>query len=1406
MAKAVVINPLIDTLPFNEALSWEKFQVFCTDLLYKTVDSIDTREFLLKGSSQQGIDVYSVPRNGEKITVAQCKLMEYLGPQQVLNLIDEFLKGSLVRDTGQFILCTSADLGRLRDEEGTIYEAKRKLQPYGIHFIVWDQRGLSRELRSNSPDLINIVYRYFGEQVASAFYGNVWADYIRKLKTIQKRTYPFPIDYIERNVISYQERLSKGKDDNWYFWGLHDKQTLASLIESSIGKESKRILLLSTAGYGKTEELKHLAGYFSNNEKLVHPIRFFLRDYEGQSIEEILTGYDLDWRNIPNEYLLLVLDGLDEISQQQFQTFINRLNAFIELHPKSNVVVSSRYNFYNVRSNELRGFDICLLNPLSHYDIEAYLDKKLGDRKQLFTDILAERYFTDYLDNPYYLTRLTRFYNENVGTFPKNKSELFEKIQFEKVERDADRYRIPELKKQLLPVARKIAFCMTIAGKSSLTDEELTTIVHNAEVRENLKHFGIFNRSSESVDSWTFEHKNLQEYLCASVFVSRSFSEVQRIISFKHDTEKLLPRFLNTVSFLFELAGKESMLFQDLFSWINSTEPELLIRFEREQLSLETRRKIFEKIFNSYKSKGITLRISQHLSTNELASFVEVDEWMISYLGKELRDGLSSGLAYDALEIIGAHKRPFLVQDLIQDLLFFVLNNSYSTFVKAHAIEVLSETGLASQNTFERILSSTIMLQDFEIRRACISLLSKADYAEEYLDFILSSIPVFEAGQREMTWAGSDSMIKALLLRFDKPLSIKHIFQYCVTNSNMISLHSNYKEFHFELNEVKTLLAKGAIAYKENKAILPVIYRLFCNLEYLVVWNEWFAPFKEFFEKTCGTKVIFTKFYRYGKEKREMMSFADEEDCDFLTTKFENGELDQQQMTLFQNALSWVDYRLFRRWNQKLNEITKNTFVYQDLDVNYNEIDEVQEKKNQYLLLDKKLFLEEANAIFDIVCKDKISSSELWVFSNKDLKKFRASIVLNAIRDECRSDSEKVISRGRFMESFGSQIKWEGFIVTTVKNWLEARDAKPIIPEVRKKVEEWCTGRIEALSFEGAIRDSDQPGSFTMNSHRDFVINLFLKLKIDIEDRLLLKLLPMDINSFSNSEESIGSLVIEKVKDRCLLKETVLKNIKNGGLASPVLSNHFTICHRLKYTECLGYLYRAIIDNTHFNEYTRKEIAEYYLDLGGNILDFERYLTIPEESENSRYAAWQWYLIENFLVHSPQKVKDILLQILNDEKQTTNKIKASECLIRISQIEGLTYWANHIKQFGEIPMRRHWENLQEGIIGMPSDAAIRVFFDVLEHFFKQESASNRDSREIDDMVFAGLISLSKKDHANYLVIKNKILKIVESNFGLSNLDKLIIFSERLTQNYFESFVQEMDISSANLIYEQFVVA
>ncbi len=157
-----------------------------------------------------------------------------------------------------------------------------------------------------------------------------------------------------------------------------------------------------------------------------------------------------------------------------------------------------------------------------------------------------------------------------------------------------------------------------------------------------------------------------------------------------------------------------------------------------------------------------------------------------------------------------------------------------------------------------------------------------------------------------------------------------------------------------------------------------------------------------------------------------------------------------------------------------------------------------------------------------------------------------------------------------------------------------------------------------------------------------------------------------------------------------------------------------------------------------------------------------------------------------------------------DPKQSSNKAKASRYLKELSKLEGLVFWCEYVKSHGESPIESHWVNLQDSITNMPPDETIKLFFSLMMHYFENNMQSKKwIPHSVEDMVFTSLMAISKKDHANYIVIMNKLSKFIQNSSDKPFYDSIVYFSERLTQNYYEAQLQEIDISSAYLLFKQF---
>ncbi len=147
---------------------------------------------------------------------------------------------------------------------------------------------------------------------------------------------------------------------------------------TSVIQQKKLIVLLGDAGVGKTTEFLRVASYFYKEECGLYSIFISLNKYV-QSLTELLPP---NWNDIPENQLLLILDGLDEIESKNRNDFIRQIELFAEQHPTSHVCISCRTNFYRSETQQSSGtlnkFSSYTLLNLSSEEIEKYIGIRLG--------------------------------------------------------------------------------------------------------------------------------------------------------------------------------------------------------------------------------------------------------------------------------------------------------------------------------------------------------------------------------------------------------------------------------------------------------------------------------------------------------------------------------------------------------------------------------------------------------------------------------------------------------------------------------------------------------------------------------------------------------------------------------------------------------------------------------------------------------------------------------------------------------------------------------------------------------------------------------------------------------------------------------------------------------------------
>lgn len=165
--------------------------------------------------------------------------------------------------------------------------------------------------------------------------------------------------------------------------------TSASDIFDNIGT-GRTLLILGEPGSGKTVTLLKLAESLikraENNLSQPLPVvvnlsswakqRKSINDWLAQELFEIYqVSQFLGKTWVAQEQLVLLLDGLDEVSAQYRDACVQALNQFIQAHGRTEIVVCSRIRDYETFSERLKLRSAIYVQPLTSQQITLFLEQ-----------------------------------------------------------------------------------------------------------------------------------------------------------------------------------------------------------------------------------------------------------------------------------------------------------------------------------------------------------------------------------------------------------------------------------------------------------------------------------------------------------------------------------------------------------------------------------------------------------------------------------------------------------------------------------------------------------------------------------------------------------------------------------------------------------------------------------------------------------------------------------------------------------------------------------------------------------------------------------------------------------------------------------------------------------------------
>jgi serine/threonine protein kinase len=186
----------------------------------------------------------------------------------------------------------------------------------------------------------------------------------------------------------------------------------------------RTLLILGSPGAGKTTTLLELArDLISRAEQDINqpiPVVFNLSSWTNCGkladwiLQELNTKYQVSkpigraWLN--REQLLLLLDGLDEVSIQHRQACVEAINQFIHDRTSTEIVVTSRIKDYEILSKQLKFQGAIFIQPLTLDQIYVYLNRAGIELEAIKNTLQADTTLQELARSPLMLSIITLAY------------------------------------------------------------------------------------------------------------------------------------------------------------------------------------------------------------------------------------------------------------------------------------------------------------------------------------------------------------------------------------------------------------------------------------------------------------------------------------------------------------------------------------------------------------------------------------------------------------------------------------------------------------------------------------------------------------------------------------------------------------------------------------------------------------------------------------------------------------------------------------------------------------------------------------------------------------------------------------------------------------------------------------
>ncbi|MCP4345350.1 MAG: TIR domain-containing protein [Desulfobacterales bacterium] len=1126
------------------------------------------------------------------------------------------------------------------------------------------------------------------------------------------------------------------------------RSKLSQDIVNLVSKQN-RIALTGDAGTGKTTTLKMIAWHFSKEDALFYPLLISLNKCsENLPLVKLLP---LTWTGIPEKQLLIILDGLDEVDSRNRKNVIDEIEWLADSYPLSHIIVSCRTNFY--QSGTLKGFSSYVFDELAYEEIQKYIEKKLHKWTDEFYKAIDQNQLGELLEIPFYLIYLVEIYQNDA--LPTNKAEIFERLLFERRQYDAEHFKttlaLDEKRNQIIDTLERLALCMETLCRNYITDDEFQQIIPDEDSREIIKYCTLWNAAKLQ-----FEHNNFQEYLAARILSRQSFEIIKEFISFKPDYKKIIPSWVNTISFILSISDD-----QKLFNWILDNEPEIAVKFEPDKIEASDKIRIFKNIFNNYKRKQIWID-SEKFNFRELGRFGQSDE-IIEFLLAEAENPAHYTTLNESIKLLWVMKLPEkFKQRAVNLLVSSALNNDIPEHVQNTPLLALADLKLNSREIVEKITSELRYSDNPWTRYGLYYFLHNSDYLDENIDVFLEGLkylrfnrfdPLSNIKRPRLT---NETWELKIGLTKDKSCeSIKKILIH-FEEHGMDLLNISLKD-----EDISIIADNASKAYYKDNSVFEYALNFFpvCRRS----GQERANSFILFFDKTNTRLRAFQEILCKEDDGkwRLLAVLADEKCMNFFAEQYKENKITDSDVWNFQNNLALETNELYLPFNKLINEVSDNKFI---LPQRQNFEKEKKDRSRQHdinLLFDKQAFLDEIKHIFDSEQKQNLTSDELihFYWPEKDYSDLAVEKLDSIADDQSVSYEQAVETINRW--------DWNWFCISNIYNYLINDEATKLSQKQEKWIADWCYSRIDKVDFK------------TENYVWDAIYLWYFLKRLDLNYP---KNVLLDMLSFDYMHNDIECL--EERLNKSDMTSRILENLEQGITVDNVLKNHIDYCKRHRIKQGIKFAIREIA-NTEKEKYdeVRRVALETVCELSYTLSELEEIL--PQITDD-----FKWNVINELVKNESEYVHNFLSEIFSAEKNE-EKFKYAEYLIRFQNIDALKYYVDEIKR--EKKFSRSQYNTSP-LHYLQTLEALPLLIDLLELTYHEDFNQEDNFERLDRLILDTLNRIALQSDHHYAEVKEAVNNFTDQYLSVYNkVNWLHSFLDRLEQKYYTNKSEQLTL-------------